>query len=295
MHKVAIYTRVNQREQLNVLRYCIRAFHRHDFQCYLPEEIYVFLKSEMFNNIATLPYQKGDLKEGEMDYIVSIGGDGTFLATLPIQNGKNIPVLGVNAGRLGFLANVQMQELDQALHQLKHHQYTIQERSLLYFKNGGDYFENFPFALNDFTIHKHESTSMLQIDVAIDGEPLNHYWSDGIVLATHTGSTAYSLSCGGPILFPNAKSVVLTPVAPHHLNIRPVIIPDSQIISFKVRGRASRYLVSLDDRFAILDETKPLHLTLAPFYMKTILLNGKSFIASLREKLVWGQDSRKKL
>lgn len=226
-----------------------------------------------------------------IDFLFSIGGDGTVLESLSIVKSSEIPILSINTGRLGFLTGVGLAELEVAVERIELGQYILESRSLLHLESSEKVF-NFNFALNDFVIHKKETSSMIVVHAYLNGEFLNSYWSDGLILSTPTGSTGYSLSCGGPILFPKSDSFVLTPIAPHNLNVRPVVIPDDAVISFEIEGRANSYLTSLDARSQSITKDVTMAVRRADFVLKLLRLNDTNFMDNLRSKLSWGYDRR---
>lgn len=230
-----------------------------------------------------------------INYLISIGGDGTFLDTLQYVHDNNVPVMGINTGTLGFLSSVPRHRALQALEALLAEEVIIDERSMLRVRSNKHIFDESGLALNDFTIQKRDTGSMIVIKAFLNGELLTTYWSDGLIVSTPTGSTAYSLSCGGPVIFPDSHNFVLTPVAPHNLNVRPVVVSDSSVLSFEVSGRGSSFLVSLDSKSAIIDYSYQLAVCKAANTFKTVRLNNQDFIATLREKLMWGMDNRNNL
>jgi NAD+ kinase len=226
-----------------------------------------------------------------IDYLVSIGGDGTILDTIEIVGNTQIPVIGVNTGRLGFLANVSTDSFKKAFKDLVKGNYTLDKRSLIQLETNMDMF-GFNYALNDFVIHKKESSSMITVHAFLNGEPLNSYWADGLIIATPTGSSGYSLSCGGPIVYPKASSFVVTPIAPHNLNVRPIVIPDDQVLSFEIEGRSHTFLATLDSRSVTITKTAQIAVRKADFYFNLVRFEGDTFLKTLREKMLWGMDSR---
>lgn len=230
--------------------------------------------------------------DGEPDFMISLGGDGTFLDTLLYVKDSEIPVMGINMGRLGFLSNIQSEKAELAIKDLINGHFSIQNRGLIELDSNKDCFPEGNIALNDFTIHKRDNTSMITIKTFLNGELFNTYWADGVIVATPTGSTGYSLSCGGPIIFPDSKTFVVSPVAPHNLNIRPIVVSDETLISFEVSGRGSNFLGSLDSRSNIFDYSYQLAINKAKYSLKMVKLNRQNFINTLREKLMWGADSR---
>jgi len=226
----------------------------------------------------------------EVDFALSIGGDGTFLTTASIIGDKNIPILGVNCGHLGFLADVSTHEIDQILHQLLEGDYTIGQRSVLQVTTVGGGHIMKPFALNEVAVMKQELSSMISVETSINGEHLHTYKADGLVVATPTGSTAYNLSVGGPLMSPNVRGTILSPIATHSLNVRPLVIPDDREIDLTMRSRSGSYLVSIDGRSQALKDEVALHIERAPFTIKMVQLGDRTFIETLRAKLLWGAE-----
>jgi len=228
----------------------------------------------------------------DADFIFSVGGDGTLLESVMQANARQIPILGINTGRLGFLATVSPDLLEDSLAALFEGQFKIEDRALISLLSDTDLFEEYNFALNDFTINKTDTSSMVTIHAYLDGEFLNSYWSDGLIVSTPTGSTGYSLSCGGPVVLPTNDVFIITPISPHNLNVRPMIIPDGSELSFKVESRSNNFLVSLDSRFRIVDETIALTVKKGKFKARLVKFNQGNFIETLRTKLHWGLDAR---
>ncbi|MBL7838280.1 MAG: NAD kinase [Bacteroidetes bacterium] len=226
-----------------------------------------------------------------IDYLICIGGDGTILDAVQITGDSQVPIIGVNTGRLGFLANVSTDGFKNAFSELKQGSFNIDKRSLLQLESNTDLFR-FNYALNDFVLHKKETSSMITVHAFLNGEPLNSYWADGLIIATPTGSSGYSLSCGGPILFPKTSSLVITPIAPHNLNVRPIIIPDDQVLSFEIEGRSNQFLASLDSRSVTIDQTVQIAIRKADFSINLLRFEGDTFLKTLRNKMLWGMDNR---
>ena len=251
-----------------------------------------YLKKEFGFNLDIPTFSSyTELKTCKPDYLISLGGDGTMLETLDYIRDSAVPVLGVNTGRLGFLASVYKEDFSNAIDKLINKQFTIDARTLLQLQKPNNLFE-FNVALNECTLVKKDSSTMLSIEVHIDGLFLNSYWADGLIISTPTGSTAYSLSCGGPLLEPNSANIILTPIAPHNLNVRPIVINDNSIISLKIKGREKQHLISLDSKQATIQINEEIVLKKANYYFKLINLNGQNFFSTLRNKLMWGLDKR---
>jgi len=233
-----------------------------------------------------------ELKQENPDVVITLGGDGTILNATTIVQDLDIPLLGINLGRMGFLASTEKSFIKEAIALLKSKKYNTRERSLLELESSPGIFSEAPIALNDFTLHKRDTSSMVTIHTYINGKFLNSYWADGLIIATPTGSTGYSLSCGGPIILPTANNFVITPVAPHNLNVRPVVIPDTDEISLKIEGRSENFLCTLDSRFETVTSEHHLVLRKCKFGINLIKLEGTSFFQTIREKLTWGRDTR---
>lgn len=223
---------------------------------------------------------------------ISIGGDGTLLESITHIGKTEIPVIGINTGRLGFLANISREETEHALKAVFDGAYTLDTRALLRLETNKDIFGSLNFALNDFTVVKKDSSSMITIHTYVDGEFLNSYWADGLIISTPTGSTGYSLSCGGPLIFPKSQNFVITPVSPHNLTVRPIVLPDSSRIVVQVEGRSRKYLVSLDSRMASVDSSIKLQISKADFNVQLVQLEVNNYFKTLRQKLNWGLDVR---
>lgn len=249
-----------------------------------------FLKPSAFKSFN---YKIYDLAEPlKVDYLISIGGDGTLLESVTHIGDLEIPILGINTGRLGFLATIAKEEIEVAISQLLSGNFTLDKRAVLKLETSSGLFNQLNFALNDFTVVKKDTSSMITIHTYVNGEFLNSYWADGIIVATPTGSTGYSLSCGGPLIFPRSGNFVITPVSPHNLTVRPIVVPDSSEISFQIEGRSKRFLVSLDSRISSVDNSVKLIVKRANFSVNLIQLPDKHYFKTLRQKLNWGLDIR---
>lgn len=229
---------------------------------------------------------------GKVDYLFSLGGDGTLLDTLTLVKNSSIPILGINMGRLGFLSSIPIEEMEEAVDALAGKTYAVEERSLLSLQGADDLFPDAPFALNEITIRNASTSAMLTVHVYLNGEFLNSYWADGLIISTPTGSTAYSLSCGGPIILPDSSNFIINPIAPHNLNVRPLVIPDTATLTLKPECRQGKLLLSLDARSAEINNFSVLTLSKENFNIKLIRLQKHSFLSTLRNKLKWGSDSR---
>jgi NAD+ kinase len=237
-------------------------------------------------------FNSSDDLDESIDCIMSLGGDGTLLDTVTLVKDSGIPVVGINYGRLGFLANIGREDLHIAVQALVDRTYLLDKRTLIHLDADIPLFGDVPYALNEFTLHKKDSSPMIRIHTYLNGEFLNTYWADGLIVATPTGSTGYSLSCNGPVVFPDSGSFVITPVSPHNLNIRPIVVPDDNVISFEVEGRTDGFLCSLDSRREVVTKEIQLAVRKEGFGINLIRLNENNFLQTLRNKLSWGLDKR---
>ncbi len=226
------------------------------------------------------------------DLMFSIGGDGTILDTVPFVLDSGIPVAGINMGRLGFLSSISKNEIAMAVKSVLTNDYTVEQRTLLELVSPEKVFDDVKYALNELNVIRNPEHSLLAIKVFVDDVYLNTYWGDGILLATPTGSTAYSLSAGGPIIAPNAKNFVITPIATHNLTVRPVVIPDDSTIRIQVDGREKNFVFSMDSRSCTLDTSVQLEVRKAGFCIHLVRMRGEDFFGTIRNKLMWGKDNR---
>lgn len=261
-------------------------------------EILVFLKFNNFikNKISLPAAIKTFSTHAELvdqaDVLLSLGGDGTLLDTLSLVRDSQIPVIGINFGRLGFLASINKNEIKTAIEALVKGDYSLDKRGVLNLESKNNLFGEENFALNDITIHRRDNSAMMIIHAYLNGEFLNSYWADGLIIATPTGSTAYSLSCGGPIISPSVQNFVITPVAPHNLNVRPIIVPDDVSLTFEVEARSTKFLLTCDSRTETVDRSVKITINKAKFNINLIRLNNESYLTTLRNKLLWGIDTR---
>ncbi|MFA6261037.1 MAG: NAD kinase [Bacteroidia bacterium] len=291
--KVAIYGRVFKKETSDFIQGMFDTLYQNDVE-YITEELYLaqcvanHIKVKCTNTFSG----KTEILQAGIDFFIVIGGDGTMLDSLVYMHGTAIPVIGINTGRLGFLTGENKTDFKKVVQQLLKGHYTLDARSTLKLESNVPLFEGITFALNDFVIHKKDSSSMMRIHTYINGEFLNSYWSDGLIVSTPTGSTGYSLSCGGPILYPGASSLVITPIAPHNLNVRPMVLSDDSILSFEIEDRSTSFLVSLDSRSETIDSKVQLAIRKADFGFNLVKFNNENYLTTLRTKLMWGIDNR---
>ena len=290
--KAAIYCRTMEENQ------------REDVQLFLDELAKQKIEPVIFHNFfeqikdtirlpdnTTVFTASSDITD-EVEFIVSLGGDGTLLDTVTLVRDKNIYILGINFGRLGFLASIGREEVKTAVKAIAKRTFVVDKRTLIHLDADLPLFGDLPYALNEFSLHKRDTAAMIKIHTYLNGEFLNTYWADGLIMATPTGSTGYSLSCGGPIIFPDSASFVITPVAPHNLNVRSIIVPDDHVISFEVESRSENIICSLDSRREIVGKNVSLAVRKETFTINLLRLSENSFLQTLHTKLTWGLDRR---
>jgi NAD+ kinase len=290
--KVAIYSRVLDSTQQKDVQLFFDELEREEIEPVIFHEFYEkAIPHIKLPPNATVFSQHTELT-GDIDFLISLGGDGTLLDTITLVRDKNIPVVGINFGRLGFLASIGRDEMTEAVKALARRSYILDKRSLIHLDSNIPLFNDVPYALNEFAIHKRDIAPMIKVHTYINGELLNTYWADGLILATPTGSTGYSLSLAGPVVFPESGSFVLTPIAPHNLNVRPIVIPDNTIVSFEIESRADEIICALDSRRELVDKNVLLAVRKENFSINLVRLNENNFLQTLRNKLSWGLDKR---
>jgi NAD+ kinase len=257
----------------------------------IAESFHASVSSKLRLPDETTVFQRGDSLRG-VQFILSIGGDGTLLDTVTYVGSLQIPILGINTGRLGFLATITPERIAQAMDALYKGHFVIEERSLIRVETDPDVFGKVNFGLNEFSILKRDTSSMIVVHTYIDGEYLNSYWADGLIVATPTGSTGYSLSCGGPVMLPQTNNFIIAPVCPHNLNVRPLIVSDRSVISFEIEGRSNNFLLSLDSRSFTVEANVQIAVRRENFGARLVKLNHVNFLTTLRSKLNWGLDRR---
>lgn len=288
--RFALFGNIYQARKSASIQNVLTTIANYGAELYVDMEYYYFLKDNQRLNVpATKVFTEDDF---EADFVISMGGDGTFLKAAGRVGSKDIPILGVNMGRLGFLADISPDDIEQCLEALFTDDYALQARALIQVEADGQPLGSPSFALNDVAILKRDTASMISIRACIDGQYLNTYQADGLVVSTPTGSTAYSLSNGGPIIVPGTKVFSMTAVAPHSLNVRPIVLPDSSIIELEVESRSHNYLVAIDGRSEKCKEGTKITLRRAPYDIKVVKRSGHRYFQSLREKMMWGADSR---
>ncbi|MBX5439321.1 MAG: NAD kinase [Thermoflavifilum sp.] len=290
--QVAIYSRNFSPQDQADVQLLIHTLHQHGMQLWIYAPCYRQMQDSIQWPQKPVLFNTAQDLDENISCMISLGGDGTLLDTLCFVRNKSIPVMGVNMGRLGFLANIGRDMMGRMADALLSHDYVIEKRILLHLDASIPLFGEVPYALNDFTLHKKDASSMIRIHAFLNGEFLNTYWADGLIVATPTGSTAYSLSCGGPILLPEAGGFVVTPVAPHNLNVRPLVVPDDAVISFEIEGRSEQFLCTLDARMETITSDVRMAIRKEDFTLNLIRLQETNFLQTLRNKLFWGIDKR---
>jgi NAD+ kinase len=290
--KVAIYSRVMEEDQRQDVQLFFEELNKQKLQ---PIIFHSFF--EQIKNSVTLPadtdvFRLSEDITDEIQAIISLGGDGTLLDTVAFIRNHHVPVMGINFGRLGFLASIGRSEVQLAIKALVNHSFVVDKRTLIHLDSNISLFGSTPYGLNEFAIHKQDIAPMIKIHTYLNGEFLNTYWADGLIVATPTGSTGYSLSCSGPVVFPESGSFVITPVAPHNLNVRPIVVPDENIISFEIESRSDQFICALDARREIVNKDVQLAVRKESFMLSLIRLSENNFLQTLRNKLTWGLDKR---
>jgi NAD+ kinase len=291
--KVAIYGQYYKPEDKEYLEELFQILEKNAIEFVIEQNYFLGLQKEI-NLENTQTFSSYKELNASFNFMLTVGGDGTILRAVTFIRNSNIPIVGINTGRLGFLATVQKDEINYAIEQLLKQNYKIKERSLLSVSTLPKIksLKLLNFALNEVSVSRKNTASMITIKTLIDDEYLTSYWSDGLIISTPTGSTGYSLSCGGPIITPQAKSFALTPIAPHNLNARPLVIPDDTIVKLKISGREDEFFLSLDSRITSVNCNTEVCIQKADFNLRMIQINNQTFIKTLREKLLWGQDTR---
>lgn len=292
--KVAIYGQYYQNSTEPIIRDIFVFFNKNNVELVIQDDFLAMLYEKKIITKEYFTFHDFNDLPTDVDILVSIGGDGKILRAATLVRNSGIPILGINAGRLGFLATVQKENIDELMQFVIDRNYTLSPRTLISLESSPNIpeIESLNFAMNEISVSRKDTTSMITIETYLNDEYLNSYWADGLIISTPTGSTGYSLSCGGPILTPEVQSFVITPIAPHNLTARPLVIPDNVEIKLKVSGREEQYLVSLDSRIASIDNDTVLTIKKTPFQINMVEIPDKSFLKTLRSKLLWGEDKR---
>ena len=292
--RIAIYSTAIKEEHIQIFKRILNFFEIHQIQPVIFEgikdQIQSFLSPESGNDITF--FANKDDNNLNVDLILSVGGDGTFLNAVSFAFEKGIPIVGVNCGRLGFLAEITSENLEGSLSQFVKGDYVLEQRSLLKVIEPMSVFEGFNYAMNELTVQKLHNSSMIKVETLINGDFLANYWADGLIVSTPTGSTAYSLSVGGPIVTPNLSGLIITPIASHHLTVRPIVVPDDVEIELRISGRGNQFLLSIDHRSSPVDFSSTIRMRKSKKMIQIVKFNGQSFYSTLRNKLMWGADKR---
>jgi NAD+ kinase len=292
--KVAIYGQYYQNSTEPIIRDIFVFFNQNNVELVIEANFLKMLYEKKLIKKEYNTFSSHTELDRSFDMLISIGGDGTILRAATLVRDSGVPILGINAGRLGFLATVQKENIDEFLQIVIDKKYTLSKRTLLSLSCDppNEALQDINFAMNEVSVSRKDTTSMITIDTFLNGEILNSYWADGLIISTPTGSTGYSLSCGGPILTPDVRGLVITPIAPHNLNARPLVIPDETEIKLKVSGREENYLVSLDSRITSVGNESILTIKKTPFQINMVEIPEETFLKTLRSKLLWGEDKR---
>ncbi len=290
--KVAVYGKQFQQEVAPFVHELFLELEKAQMEVLVYEPFYNFLSQQIRLNLFLGTYNSYEELKKNIDLFISIGGDGTILDATTLIRDTGIPIIGVNTGRLGFLADIAKEQIPKTIKQLINKRFSIDQRTLIKLETEQTLFDGLNFALNEVTISRKDTTSMITITTYINDQYLNSYWADGLIIATPTGSTGYSLSCGGPIVMPGSENFIITPIAPHNLNVRPLVISDKYEIKVKVEGRAKQFLVALDSRIQTMDAGLELTIKKESFKINMIETETQDFSSTLRNKLLWGLDKR---
>ena len=291
--KIAIYSKSSEKQTIKVVKELLSLAKLHDIEFYIENSFYKLLYTEFISQKEIKIFSSYKDLDSSFDLMITIGGDGTLLRSISFVRDLEIPIIGINTGRLGFLATLNQDLLHSELTKIVAGEYKIEKRTLLEVEvKGNKTISEFAIALNEVTVGRKNTTSMIKIKTNLDGEYLNSYWADGLIISTPTGSTGYSLSCGGPIMSPMSQTLSLTPIAPHNLNARPLVISDETKIELSVSGREKSHLVSLDSRIISLENETLITIKKAKFKINIAYLEENTFYKTLRNKLLWGEDKR---
>lgn len=290
---IAVYARSTKENHPEYIEQILAYLKQENVELMVYKPYYDFLRAAYDFKHELETYTTSEELIARAFYVISLGGDGTMLEAVTLVKRSGIPLLGVNTGRLGFLASVNKSDLQKALGELLKEKFTLDKRELIEMDGCNDCFKGMNFAMNEFTIHKKDTGAMISIDTYVDGTFLNSYFADGLIVSTPTGSTAYSLSCGGPIMMPDSDNFIITPIASHNLSVRPIVISNNKEISFKVGGRSDGFIVSLDSRDAKVDSSSEIRIRKADFRINLIALQDQHFFTTLRNKMMWGLDKRR--
>ncbi|OEK02540.1 NAD kinase [Roseivirga sp. 4D4] len=289
--RIAIHGKSTGPEAQHCIRDVFELLEKHNIEAAISSSYKSDLNEKQFDSSELSTFNLGD-DLSSFDYIFSLGGDGTILDAITYASSAEVPIIGINLGRLGFLATTPRNEISDIFDRLISGNLSIESRSLVHVDSNQDLFKPHNFGLNELTIVKKETSSMIVVHTYVDGDYLNSYWADGLIVSTPTGSTGYSLSCGGPLVHPSMKNFIITPVSPHNLNVRPIIVSDQSVITFEIEGRSRQFMVSLDSRSQSVDDSVKISVRREEFEAKLVRFNNHKYFDTLRHKLNWGLDAR---
>ncbi len=289
---IAIYGKSLNNYNANPIQRLIAKLEEAGAELCVHEDFYTIIKEKIkFTSIISF-FKDEKVLLKRPNFFCSIGGDGTMLKTITLVGASEVPIIGINTGRLGFLSGISIQDIEPAIDKIFAGDFDLDKRSLVRLESFNNPYLRSNFALNEITIHKNDNTTMMTIHAWVNGEFLNAYWADGLIISTPTGSTAYSLSCGGPLVMPDSANFIITPISPHNLNVRPIIISDKDVVTLKVEARNKNFLVTLDSRQEVFDADEELTILREKFEINLVRLKGNDFMSTLRQKLMWGIDKR---
>ena len=292
--KIAVFGQYYQNNTHSIVEKVVAFLEQNNIEIYFNKNFYEKLIENKALESKYATFDTHECLKNNFDYLISIGGDGTILRAATFIRNYNLPIIGINAGRLGFLATIQEENIQKLLTRVLANDFSISKRTLvsLHAHPENVDLEDLNFALNEITVSRKDTTSMITIETYINNEYLNSYWADGLIISTPTGSTGYSLSCGGPVIMPTSNCFVITPIAPHNLTARPLIIPDDSELTLKIKGREEQYLVSLDSRITSVSNETTLTIKKSDFHISIIEFPEEGFLRTIRKKLLWGEDKR---
>ncbi len=292
--KIAVFGQYYQNNTHSIVEKVVAFLEQNNIEIYIYKNFYEKLIENKALESKYVTFDTHECLKNNFDYLISIGGDGTILRAATFIRNYNLPIIGINAGRLGFLATIQEENIQKLLTRVLANDFSISKRTLvsLHAHPENVDLEDLNFALNEITVSRKDTTSMITIETYINNEYLNSYWADGLIISTPTGSTGYSLSCGGPVIMPTSNCFVITPIAPHNLTARPLIIPDDSELTLKIKGREEQYLVSLDSRITSVSNETTLTIKKSDFHISIIEFPEEGFLRTIRKKLLWGEDKR---
>lgn len=290
--KIALFGKNINNESIEYMKLLVEQLENTGIAMMVYEPFFKAIENKVSFNKDVQFFREHTEIRNQVNFLLSVGGDGTLLDTITLVRDSGVPILGINLGRLGFLASINKEMIIPAINAIIEGNYTLDKRTLVKIESENNLFGELNYALNEMTVYKKNPLSMLSIKVFVNNEFLNVYWADGLIIATPTGSTAYSLSCGGPIITPDSENFIITPISTHNLTVRPIVIPDNSLIKIQVESRESDYFASLDSRFISVPSTTELTVKKESFHINLLKMNNQNFFSTIRHKLLWGSDVR---